>query len=227
MEISLIALAAFLAVLHSVANPSHYLPFVALGKSNAWGLVRSSLAAAFCGLGHIVGLFFFSLLGIILGEGVKYGANLGELGEHWGSWMFLFFGICYCVYGLWFALNFKGEDSGCSCGVCNACASNLVGVKNPMRAKSFWILFLIFCVSPCDALVPLIFYPATGGDVFYLVMVCITFYVCTILTMALVTAAIYRGISKVKFKSNFLEKWAQLLTGLAIVFSSIFLFFEH
>ena len=224
--LSLFVASFLIAALHTVANPSHYLPFVALGKANSWGAFRSALAAAFCGLGHIVGFALFSFAGIILGEGIKREAGISENGELLGRVVFLFFGLCYCAYGLSFALRAGPEKSNCSCGCCLDCEKLREASRNPLKLKSFWVLFLIFCVSPCDAIVPLVFYPAVQENP--LLGLCVVggaFYTSTIVAMFALTFLIYKGISAFKFESEFFERWAHFITGIVITLSGLALFF--
>lgn len=226
--LSLFVASFLIAALHTVANPSHYLPFVALGKANSWGAFRSAMAAAFCGLGHIVGFALFSFAGIILGEEIKREAGISENGELLGHVVFLFFGLCYCAYGLSFALRASPDKSNCSCGCCLDCEKLREASKNPLKLKSFWVLFLIFCVSPCDAIVPLVFYPAVQENpVLGLCVVGGAFYTCTILAMFALTFLIYKGISAFKFESEFFERWAHFITGIVITLSGLALFFIH
>lgn len=230
---SLLIASILIAVLHTLANPSHYLPFVALGKAYKWGAIKSALAAAFCGLGHIVGFGVFAFLGIVVAEGIKTSSDFSDKFENLGKWIFLIFGIAYCAYGLWYGLRVKSlgvNGKNCKCDSCEACSIKRVKAlsKNPMRVKSLWILFLIFCMSPCDVIVPLVFYPAVEQNpILGLALIGGAFYAFTILTMSLLTALIYLGISKVKFESQFLEIWAQFITGVVITLSGIALFFTH
>ena len=228
---SLFFAAVLIAALHTLANPSHYLPFVALGKANAWGAFKSSAAAAFCGLGHIVGFAIFAAAGIALGEGVKSHFGLWEVGESLGKSIFVLLGFAYCAYGLRFAMRVQNAPSApCACGSCGTCSMERAArlAENPARVKSFWVLFLVFCISPCDAIVPLVFYPAVQENpILGMFVVGGGFYAATILAMFALTFLIYGGVSKFRFKAGFFERWAHFITGLVIALSGLALFFAH
>lgn len=228
---SLFLAAILIAALHTLANPSHYLPFVALGKANGWGALKSALAAGFCGLGHIVGFAIFAAAGVVLAEGLKSHFGLWEVGENLGKSIFVLLGLVYCAYGLRFAMRMKeAANAPCDCGSCGVCSMEKAArmAENPARVKSFWVLFLVFCISPCDAIVPLVFYPAVQENP--ILGMCIVgggFYAATILAMFALTFLVYSGVSRLRFKTGFFERWAHFITGLVIALSGLALFVAH
>lgn len=213
--------AASVAFLHSLANPSHYMPFVALGKARGWGIWRTVSAAALCGLGHVLGFAAVAAVGFALGRGLDLFRAFAEHGEFYAGLAFLLFGLGYFAYGLWAGLSGAGScggDGRLSCG------GERVGVG---RSKSFWILFFIFALGPCDAVLPVILYPALEGDIWALAVAGAVFYSVTVLTMSLATAALYKGITLANFGGGFAHRWAHAISGLVIAAAAAFLLAGH
>lgn len=52
--LALAATATAFGAVHTAANPAHYLPFVAIGKSHGWGLPKILAFAVACGMGHLL-----------------------------------------------------------------------------------------------------------------------------------------------------------------------------
>ena len=56
------ATALLTAVIHTVAGPDHYLPFIAIAKSRGYGLKKTLLWTFVCGLGHIASALLIALV---------------------------------------------------------------------------------------------------------------------------------------------------------------------
>ena len=53
-ELSLLTLtAAWLAFLHTVAGPDHYVPFIAMSRLGRWSMLKTTWITLLCGLGHV------------------------------------------------------------------------------------------------------------------------------------------------------------------------------
>ena len=82
-----------------------------------------------------------------------------------------------------------------------------------------WILFTIFIFGPCEALIPILMYPAANISVSGLILVTLIFAVTTILTMlSIVLISIY-GINILPVKK--FEKYSHALAGAIILMSGL------
>ena len=86
-----------LSVVHSAANPVHYLPFVALGKARGWSLATAAAAAALAASGHMAGFLLIALLGMLAGKGIGALESVMHAGSDFGLWIFLAFGLAYAA----------------------------------------------------------------------------------------------------------------------------------
>ena len=92
--------------------------------------------------------------------------------------------------------------------------------------KSFWPLFVLFVLGPCEPLIPLLMYPAVDTGLSSVAVVAIVFGLCTIVTMLTLTAILLKGVSYIPMKkaerySHALAGFAVLACGLAIQFLGI------
>ena len=63
----LLATAASLGLIHALAGPDHYLPFIALSKARRWSIARTARITLLCGSGHVLASLVVGGLGIALG----------------------------------------------------------------------------------------------------------------------------------------------------------------
>ena len=94
-----------LSVVHSAANPVHYLPFVAMGKARGWSLATAAAAAALAAAWHMAGFLLIALLGMLAGKGIGALESVMHAGSDFGLWIFLAFGLAYAAYGIRRALG--------------------------------------------------------------------------------------------------------------------------
>lgn len=71
--LALAATAAAFGAVHTAANPAHYLPFVAIGKSHGWGLPKILAFAVACGMGHLLSSVAVGGLGNRIWRGCRGG----------------------------------------------------------------------------------------------------------------------------------------------------------
>ena len=60
----LVATAAGIALLHTLAGPDHYLPFIMMSRARQWPLRRSLLVTFLCGLGHVLSSVVLGAVGV-------------------------------------------------------------------------------------------------------------------------------------------------------------------
>jgi len=78
-----------------------------------------------------------------------------------------------------------------------------------------WVLFVIFLLGPCEALIPLLMYPAARESTLGVLIVTGVFGVVTVLTMAMAVAVALLGLKTVKLSR--LEPYGHALAGSTIL----------
>jgi len=77
------------------------------------------------------------------------------------------------------------------------------------------VLFLIFIFGPCEALIPVLMYPAAEGSWLGVALVVAVFGLATVATMLVTVTVGYLGISQLPLGR--LERFSHALAGLALV----------
>jgi sulfite exporter TauE/SafE len=215
--------AAGVALLHTAIGPDHYLPFVMLGRARRWSLRKTLAITALCGLGHVLSSL---LLG---GIGIAAGVAIGAIEEVEGSrgelaaWALFWVGIAYALWGVRHArrrrigleIHRHGEvvhlhgDGDHGHGHVHARAG---------EGTTFWALFIVFVLGPCEPLIPLFALPASQGDWGAALVAGLVFGVVTIAAMLAITAAMLAGAARLPLGP--LERWSHALAGGVIASSA-------
>ena len=226
-SLSVLAAAGGVAFLHTVLGPDHYLPFIVLARARSWSMAKTLVVTAACGLGHVASSIALGGLGVVLGvavariEGVEGGR--GDL----AAWALVAFGLAYAVWGLRHALRRKkgiethehhGHVHLHSHG--DATHSHEHGMGSNV---TFWALFLIFVLGPCEPLIPLFVLPASRGDWVLAAATAGVFTVVTLATMMGLTAAALAGAKQLRLGP--LERWSHTLAGSVIAASGLAILF--
>lgn len=194
---SLPAAAAGVAVIHTVLGPDHYLPFGVLARARGWSLAQTLLITTACGLGHVFSSLALGLGLISLGFA---GTRLTEVDAGRGdlaAWGLIIFGLGYAVWGLLRARRGQGHAT-----------------PKPWRGMTFWTLFLVFVLGPCEPLVPLLLVPASEGRWDIAATAAAAFTTATLLTMLGLTLAAWLGLERLRLGG--LEPWAHTLAGCVV-----------
>jgi len=221
------ATAAFIGIIHTLIGPDHYLPFIAMASARKWSLRRTLGITTACGIGHVTGSVVLGLMGI------GFGWTIGKLtwfeGVRGGvaGWLLLGFGLAYMAWGLRQAVRNRPHkhphihaDSSVHEHT-HQHADDHVHVhtehSGQRSARQFtpWILFIIFVFGPCEALIPVLMYPATEGRWWWVGIVVLIFGVVTVATMLVMVAFGYLGLANQSFRP--LERYTHALAGLALV----------
>jgi ABC-type nickel/cobalt efflux system permease component RcnA len=219
--------AAFIGFIHTLIGPDHYLPFIAMASARKWSLRRTLGITAACGFGHVAGSVALGLIGIGFGwtvskltwfEGVRGGV---------AGWLLLGFGLAYLAWGLRQAVRNRPHKH------LHVHADNMIHEHAHQHADDHahvhdesagqrsvqeftpWILFIIFIFGPCEALIPVLMYPAAEGRWWWVGIVVLVFAVVTVGTMLVMVAFGYLGLAKRSFRP--LERHTHALAGLALV----------
>ena len=136
------------AFLHA-AIPTHWLPFVAVGRARGWSHRRILTAVAIAGGGHIIAT-------TVLGVGLAwFGFEINVLFDRAFHWVA---GAILVGLGAWLAFR---TPHGHSCNHCQ-------GQPEKLRSRSsdraaLWGLFLTLTLSPCELFLPVYLTAAPYG----------------------------------------------------------------
>jgi sulfite exporter TauE/SafE len=88
-----------------------------------------------------------------------------------------------------------------------------------------WVLFVIFVLGPCEALIPYVIYPAIKdhGSISGAVLVSVVFSVVTLATMLTIVYLLQKGISFIRL-SKF-ERYTHAIAGAILLLSGIGILF--
>jgi sulfite exporter TauE/SafE len=215
MEIFWLIFGTFsVAVIHTLLGPDHYLPFIALSKARKWSLNKTMLWTFLCGLGHVLSSIILAVFIVLIGSEI-FKLNLIEgIRSEIVSWLLILFGAGYLLYGLIFFLkNKKHKHYGIN-------HEHSTPKKEKHKNMTFWVLFLIFILGPCEPLIPLVLYPALKGEWLSLILVSIVFSIATIFTMEGLIVFSHYSLNKLKFLDKY-ERFSHLTAGAIILFCGL------
>ena len=234
MNLILVSTAAGLAIFHTAIGVDHYIPFVAMSKANKWSFVKTMLIVLICGAGHILASVILGMTVIWLGSKINF-KGVDELRGNFATWFLIAFGLIYMLFGIKNAIKNKPHKHIISGG--NEVwhehkhdahiHENDKDANNRGVSKSFWPLFIVLVLGPCETLIPLIVEAAAlDSAVINVAAVTVVFSACTIATMLLCTAIVLKGVNMLPMKkierySHALAGFTVLMCGLAIMFLGI------
>jgi len=222
---ALVATAATLGFLHTLAGPDHYLPFVVLSKARKWSTGKTLAVTALCGLGHVGSSLLIGAIGIALGLGVaKLEVFEGVRGDL-AAWLFILFGLGYFLWGLNRGLKNRGhhhvhvhEDGMVHHDHPSVPSEVRAGHVHPEPKPvnvTPWILFTIFVFGPCEPLIPLLMFPAARESAGGVILVAAIFSLATIGTMMTIVFLSLAGLKL--FPTAFLERYMHAVAGFTIL----------
>ena len=85
----------------------HYLPIVALSKTNGWSNRKTLWVVIACGAGHVASSLALGLAGIGLSAGLTTLMDIQELRGLLATWLLILFGAAYFLWGLRVAFRHK------------------------------------------------------------------------------------------------------------------------
>lgn len=194
------------AVLHTLAGPDHYLPFVMIARSRGYGMWRALAWTFVCGIGHVGSALLIALLFVYASNALSEG-EMNWLNENRGNlaaWTLMGFGAAYLLYSLrrsWLHRHHEHEHG------------REIAALGGKRVTP-WIIFIIFVLGPCEALLPLLAPAAVLGE-FCVLAVTLVFSFCTIVTMMLAVAVGLKGLSFLRVR--WLERYSGEVAGVTIM----------
>lgn len=218
----LLATAASVAFVHTILGPDHYLVFVSMAKARGWTLAKTLRITALCGVAHVVSSVAIGVvgiwLGIELGKLVEIEAGRGSL----AGWALLAFGLVYFAWGVKQIGRGRRHAHVHRHGdVVHSHEHDHRGehahphLESGARSITPWALFVIFVLGPCEALIPLLMYPAAQQSGALVIGVATLFGAVTMLTMLGAVAIGVLGLKRIRISG--LEKYSHAIAGAAIV----------
>ena len=197
--LSLLGAGLVTAFLHA-ALPTHWLPFVLVGRGQRWSLPRVLGAVVAAGLAHIAATAVVG--GLIVAAGLVM--------DQWISGL-----LPWISAGLLFLLGtFYLGRAVLRAPIMADGPSVTLSAPAVSHAAAFWGLVAMMAASPGEVLLPIYLSQATQG-LFVLAALTLTFAVGTVLGMTLFTLLARAGWSVLR-----LERWARyegVVLGLALI----------
>ena len=219
--------AAALGLLHTAIGPDHYLPFVMLSRARQWSARRTAAVTLACGLVHVAGSVLLGLLGVAAGLALRELEWVESVRGDFAAWALLAFGLVYLVWGLRRAQQQKPHKhwhthaDGIAHDHTHAHQQEHAHVhaERDKAGITPWALFLVFAFGPCEALIPLLMYPAAAANLPGMILVTGVFAVTTLLTMLLLVLSARWGLARLTrgvMISAWMQRHAHALAGVTI-----------
>ncbi len=215
----LCANSAAVAVLHTLMGPDHYVPFIVMSRARNWSVWRTFWITLGCGFGHVGGAAALGLVGVAGGIGLQKIAQIESYRGNLAAWALIAFGAVYGAWGLRRAYrghvhtHRHAHGGGEAHEHAHAHDHEHAHVHDEAGAVSLtpWVLFTIFVLGPCEPMIPLVMYPAAGGNWTGVALVVLVFGAITIAMMVGVVLLSLYGVSLVRLGR--VERFSHALAG--------------
>jgi len=226
-SLNLLAGTAAIAVTHTLLGPDHYLPFVMMAQAGRWSRAKTARVTALCGLGHVASSLMLGALGVLAGMAVHQMQGWESARGDWAAWGLVGLGVAYALWGLRRAIR---EGQGLvphSHGFVHVHRHGDHAHAHPHGADpgrvrsrmSFWALFALFVLGPCEPLIPLFVMPASRGRWELAAGLALLFTVLTVACMVAAVLAMQSGLMRLPLQG--LERWAHVMAGGVIAASGL------
>lgn len=226
-SIDLLVAAAALALTHTVLGPDHTLPFIMLGRAQRWTARRTLVVTAVCGLGHVLSSLLLGGIGLALGYGVARVTKAEAVRGDLAAWALVAFGAAYLVWGVRHAVRRRQgivpHDHHGHVHLHTQGGHEHVHTEPDGSRTTFWALFVVFVLGPCEPLIPLFVLPASRGRWELAALTALVFSVITVATMVAVVGAALAGVRRLPLAA--LERWSHALAGGVIAGSGLAVIF--
>ena len=190
----------FVAAFLHAALPTHWLPFVLVGRAQRWSLMQTLGATATAGLAHIVTTVVVGSL--IVAAGLALDQWVAGLLPHLSAALLLIFGAFYLARAM---LRRPVVAGGPELEIAEPAVST---------AAAFWGLVVVMAIQPGEVLLP-IYMSAAAEGAGALIALGLAFAAGTVLGMTLLVTLARAGASILR-----LERWARYegaVLGLALI----------
>ena len=198
--------AASVGFIHTILGPDHYLPLVAMAKTNGWSGPKTATYTAFCGFSHVLGTILVGSLVFLLGLAFFSIETVQGFRGNFAGWFLLLFGAIYFAWGTRWAIRRSRL---------NKVAKQMESQTTSFSRCTPFALFIFFILGPCEPLIPLMSLGSGNSEILSSLLVVSAFCGTTILTMLFCVMFFYYGISRFSLFMKF-ENYMHALTGLII-----------
>ena len=222
-EIGVLTLSAIsLGFFHTLIGPDHYLPFIALSRAQKWSYLKTLTVTVICGAGHVLSSVVIGLIGIAAGVALSKIKGLEGIRGNAAAYLMFGFGLAYMAWGI--KRGIKGKihvhahthADGTTHEHDHTHRNGHEHIHQKQKT-TFWWLFIIFVLGPCEPLIPLLMVPAASVNTGGILLVALAFGLATILTMTMLVSLAFFGLKQVRFA--FFERYAHALAGAIIALS--------
>lgn len=232
----LVGTAFSVGVIHTLLGPDHYVPFVALSKSNGWTARKTLLVTALCGLGHVAGSVAIGLIGLLIGVAIFRIESLESLRGDGVAWLLIGFGLAYFTWGVVQAIRDVPHEHlhSHADGTVHvhlhqhdvdhrhvhdhrhvqSMSTEATPSTRKKRLVTPWVLFLIFVFGPCEVLIPLLMYPAAEANGFAVLWVVAAFTLATVGAMLVAVSLLVYGLRFIRLPN--LHRYGHAAAGFAV-----------
>lgn len=227
VSLSILLGALSVAFFHTLLGADHTLPFIMLARARGWSMSRTLVITFLCGLGHVAASLLLGGLGIALGYGIG-ALESAEVGRGaWAAWALFAFGFAYMAWGIRLAsrrrLGLALHDHAGHVHVHgHADHEHAHKDMNGSRA-TFWVLFAIFVLGPCEPLIAFFMVPASEGNWALAATTAIAFSLCTLVSMLGIVALGLAGYRRLRLGR--LEQWSEALAGATVALCGLSIVF--
>ncbi len=219
--------AASIGFLHTVLGPDHYIPFIVMAKARGWSTVKTFIITAICGVGHVMGSIGLGLIGISLGLALNELEVIESFRGNLAGWALISFGLIYLVWGIRKAYKNKPHkhihvhSDGKIHNHSHQHKMEHAHVHDSKKEANItpWVLFVIFVLGPCEALIPLLMYPAATSSMEGMLLVTSVFGIVTVMTMVGLVLVLTYGVKRIPLGK--FERYSHALAGGIILLSGI------
>jgi len=200
---------------------------VAMARVVEWSRRETLLVTALCGFGHVAGSVVLGMVGIAFGLSIPRLEAFESSRGSWAAWGLILFGLLYTIWGVRRALRGRAHSH------VHANADGTLHLHEHAHAKEHlhphpsesgskmtpWVLFVIFLLGPCEALIPLLMFPAATESWTSLFLVTGTFGAATIATMLGLVFASLEGVQRISFPRA--QRYGHALAGFTILLCGV------
>ena len=226
-SLDLLAAAAAIALTHTVLGPDHTLPFIMLARARKWSRRRTLVVTFVCGVGHVGSSVLLGVVGLALGYGVAHITAVETVRGNLAAWALVALGTAYAAWGIRHAIRTRAgivphEHHGHV--HLHAHGGGTHQHAHSERSQTtFWALFTVFVLGPCEPLIPLFVLPASRGRWGAAAATAGVFSVVTIATMVTLVSLALAGVRRLPLEA--FERWSHALAGGVIAGSGLAVIF--
>ena len=218
--------AASIGFVHTALGPDHYVPFIALSKSEKWSNLKTTLITLLCGTGHVLSSIVIGVVGFLIGSSLFSLESIEAFRADIAGWLLISFGLIYAIWGIRQSILNRThthihthEDGTVHQHSHNHQTDHAHVHASESKKLTPWLIFIIFVLGPCEPLIPLLIYPAASHNFLAVIGVASIFTIVTLLTMLMMVFVGIFGLSF--FPVERIQKHIHALAGISILICGI------